>query len=88
MTIHTVKLSELFGRIASGYYDGNVIEQAAFGEDCGDTLAMYVIRELRDVADKGKIVLEAAAQAVEASISDLTDVQNAINDYIRELDER
>ena len=88
MTAHTVKLSDLFERIAGGYYDGNVIEQAAVGEDCGDTLALYVIRELRELADKGKIVLEAAAQAVEASISDLTDVQNVITDYIKELDER
>ena len=88
MTAHTVKLSELFERIAGEYYDGDVFEQAVAGENCGDTLALYVIRELRELADKGKIVLEAAAQAVEASISDLTDVQNVITDYIKELDER
>ena len=88
MTVHTVKLSDLFERIAEEYYDGYVFEQAAAGEDCGDTLALYVVREIRDVASRSKIVLEAANNAIEASISDLTDVQKVITDYIRELDER
>ena len=88
MTAHTVKLSEVFERIAKEYYDESVFEQAVAGENCGDTLALYVVQELRDVADKGKIVLEAAAQAVEASISDLIDAKRAITAYIKELDER
>lgn len=88
MITHTVKLSDLFERIAGEYYDGDVFEQAVAGKDGGDTLALYVVRELRDVAGKGKIVLEAAALAVETSIRDLTDVQNVITDYIKELDER
>ena len=88
MITHTVKLSDLFERIAGEYYDGDVFEQAVAGKDGGDTLALYVVRELRDVAVKDKIVLEAAAQAVEASISDLIDAKTAITDYIKELDER
>lgn len=88
MITHTVKLNDLFERIAEEYYDGYVFEQAVAGKDCGDTLALYVVREIRDVARQSKIVLEAANNAIEASISDLTDVQKVITDYIRELDER
>ena len=78
MITHTVKLSDLFERIAGEYYDGYVFEQAAAGEDCGDTLALYVVRELRDLAGKGKIVLEAAAYGLDISNMYVTEKDNIV----------
>ena len=80
-------LNELI-RIASSYYADDMIAQywdvensRAIDTDAGDTLALFIARELADTFDKGApgdVQLRLAAEAVHKAAAQLTELAEAL----------
>ncbi len=73
-------LAELI-QIADETYPDGLVARAHKGEDVGDTLALFIVRELSDVHDPDSSDAEqtaVACRALEAAINELQAVCNAL----------
>ncbi|MFA7254356.1 MAG: hypothetical protein WC107_07475 [Patescibacteria group bacterium] len=87
-----MKLEKLLKIADSGYPDTGMIKQASeIGEACGDTLAVFVVRELRDTFEPKSInalQLQRARRVVRTAINDLTCVHTAIDEAMQKARDR
>lgn len=76
-----MKLAELIQIVDEAYPDG-LVARAHKGEDVGDTLALFIVRELADVHDPDSSDAEqtaAARRALETAINELQAVCSALS---------
>ncbi len=85
----SMKLSELLSVAGQGYPDTGAYLDAATGNDyCDDTLALFVVRELRDTFDHNAPVeaqLNEAIRAMRVAKDDLDGVVEALLDKLCEV---
>ena len=76
-----MKLAELIQIVDEAYPDG-LVARAHKGEDVGDALALFIVRELADVHDPDASDAEqtsAARRALETAINEMQAVCNALS---------
>ena len=85
----SMKLSELLSVAGQGYPDTGAYLDAATGNDyCDDTLALFVVRELKDTFDHNAPVeaqLNEAIRAMRVARDDLDGVVEALLDKLCEV---
>lgn len=88
-----MKIEEIIG-IANKAYPDNMIQEAweevNGGERCGDTLALFIVRELKDAVDEADPEpkqLRDAARAMSKAAQELRDVTGAFVDMAAEIGE-
>lgn len=85
----SMKLSELLSVAGQGYPDTGAYLDAASGNDyCDDTLALFVVRELKDTFDHNAPVeaqLNEAIRAMRVAKDDLDGVVEALLDKLCEV---
>ena len=82
----SMKLSELLSVVEQGYPDTGAYLDTASGNDyCDDTLALFVVRELKDTFDHDapvEVQLNEAIRAMRVARDDLDGVIEALQDKL------
>lgn len=86
-----MRLKKLIDIVAKGFYDAHLVKEAEEleGERCGDTLALFVLREVHDAYEPGTgdiAQLEAAQEAIGKASEDLNDVFLALAHKISDIE--